>query len=315
VYRCRASLSPRLQHAASESLFAHPREWNFNELLGEYFGEGSDVLKRELGDLIDKQNWQNINRVRVNGSGSTNYAVVKDHLGNWYMKSYSSDPKAIIDSARGLALFNIGGKLGTDLVTRAATRAGTAAGPDQTTTQQRSAVGKASSSFRDEYDEKIAALFNKSRHLGAVSSAGLFTPRNSTWLESALAKAKALDPQLDVSPIEKAHTAHLGGDDLKKRIEAAATKGRSQDRSRLIVEVLRGGRLFRDETVRYVRSKAPQPVDDNDVDGKKKRERYFATAQDIHLSITQAAKAITDDHREALLTYEQQILVLNKAID
>ena len=41
-----------------------------------------------LGE-IDKQFWQNINRVRVAGAGATNYVVAKDDIGNWYVKRYS----------------------------------------------------------------------------------------------------------------------------------------------------------------------------------------------------------------------------------
>jgi len=57
---------------------------------------------------IDKQYWQNINRVRVAGGGDTNYAVVKGPLGNWSVKAYSSDSSDIINSAKNLALFNLG---------------------------------------------------------------------------------------------------------------------------------------------------------------------------------------------------------------
>jgi hypothetical protein len=62
---------------------------------------------------IDKQFWQNINRIRVAGGGRTNYAVVKDDIGNWYVKGYSSNPEDIIQSAKNLALFSAGAKMGT----------------------------------------------------------------------------------------------------------------------------------------------------------------------------------------------------------
>ena len=57
---------------------------------------------------LDKQNWQNINTIRVAGGGNTNYVVAKDDIGNWYVKNYSADPKDIIKSAQGLALFGAG---------------------------------------------------------------------------------------------------------------------------------------------------------------------------------------------------------------
>lgn len=67
---------------------------------------------------IDKQFWQNINSVRVAGGGRTNYAIVKDDIGNWYVKGYSADPSPIIQSAQRLALFGVGGKLDANLMRR-----------------------------------------------------------------------------------------------------------------------------------------------------------------------------------------------------
>ena|GEM_PF-5577038 len=62
---------------------------------------------------IDKQFWQNINRVRVAGGGKTNYVVAKDDIGNWYVKRYVADPNDIIKSAQGLARFSMSAYTGT----------------------------------------------------------------------------------------------------------------------------------------------------------------------------------------------------------
>lgn len=70
---------------------------------------------RLLTSELDKQYWQNINRVRISGVGLTNQVVAKDDVGNWYVKQYSGDPKDIIKSAKNLALFNLGTKLPIDL--------------------------------------------------------------------------------------------------------------------------------------------------------------------------------------------------------
>ena len=67
---------------------------------------------REILSSLDKRSWQNINRVRVAGAGETNYVIAKDDVGNWYVKSYSADPKDIIKSATGLARFALGPSLG-----------------------------------------------------------------------------------------------------------------------------------------------------------------------------------------------------------
>lgn len=70
---------------------------------------------RAITSELDKQYWQNINRVRVAGAGQTNQALVKDDVGNWYVKQYFGDTKDIINSAKNLALFNLGTKLPIDL--------------------------------------------------------------------------------------------------------------------------------------------------------------------------------------------------------
>jgi hypothetical protein len=77
--------------------------------------EGKQYVPTE----IDKQFWQNVNQVRLSGVGSVNYAIAKDDIGNWYVKAYAADAKSIIDSAKNLALFNLGAKTGTDLLARA----------------------------------------------------------------------------------------------------------------------------------------------------------------------------------------------------
>lgn len=63
---------------------------------------------------IDKAFWQNINRVRVAGAGNVNYVIVKDDIGNWYVKQYAADPSNIINSAKNLALFSAGPSFGAN---------------------------------------------------------------------------------------------------------------------------------------------------------------------------------------------------------
>ena len=70
---------------------------------------------RLLTSDLDKQYWQNINRVRVSGMGFTNQVLAKDDVGNWYVKQYYGDTKDIIRSAKHLALYSLGTKLPIDL--------------------------------------------------------------------------------------------------------------------------------------------------------------------------------------------------------
>jgi hypothetical protein len=77
------------------------------------------TLQRELDSLF----WQNVNRVSLSGGGDANYAIAKDDVGNWYVKSYSVDPERVFRSARSIALFNMGQKLDMNLLDRADARA------------------------------------------------------------------------------------------------------------------------------------------------------------------------------------------------
>jgi hypothetical protein len=70
---------------------------------------------RTLTSELDKQYWQNINRVRVSGTGFTNQALVKDDVGNWYVKQYFGDTERIWESAKNLALFSMSTKVPIDL--------------------------------------------------------------------------------------------------------------------------------------------------------------------------------------------------------
>gem|GEM_PF-5623206 len=68
---------------------------------------------------VEKQFWQNINTVQLSGAGAANYVVVKDDVGNWYIKAFAGDTSSIIQSAQSLALFNLGKKFDINLLKRA----------------------------------------------------------------------------------------------------------------------------------------------------------------------------------------------------
>lgn len=72
--------------------------------------------EQDVREELDKAFWQNINTVRVNASGSSNFVLAKDDVGNWYVKAMGADPKAMINAAKNLALFNAGGKFNVNLL-------------------------------------------------------------------------------------------------------------------------------------------------------------------------------------------------------
>jgi hypothetical protein len=77
-------------------------------IVGEWGGANDNHVQQQ----VDKQFWQNINRVRVTGAGDSNYVVVKDDIGNWYVKNYSSDPDKVYQSLSNMAVASIAKKAG-----------------------------------------------------------------------------------------------------------------------------------------------------------------------------------------------------------
>lgn len=93
-----------------------------NELLGHaqrmqpldaLIPDGS-AAEAEVRKELDRQSWQNINQVRVAAGGDTTYALVKDDVGNWYVKGFSGDPQPIIDGTTAIALRGFGAAHGLD---------------------------------------------------------------------------------------------------------------------------------------------------------------------------------------------------------
>jgi hypothetical protein len=77
--------------------------------------KGDDIRNNTLVDL-DKAFWQNINTVRVTAAGDSNFTLAKDDVGNWYVKAMGADPKAMIEAAKGMALYNLGGRFDANLL-------------------------------------------------------------------------------------------------------------------------------------------------------------------------------------------------------
>lgn len=65
---------------------------------------------------LDKSFWQSVNQVRVSAGGDSNFAIAKDDVGNWYVKAMGSDSAAMISAAKNLALYNMGGRIDTNLL-------------------------------------------------------------------------------------------------------------------------------------------------------------------------------------------------------
>jgi hypothetical protein len=67
---------------------------------------------------IDKQFWQNINTVRVSGGGLSNYVLVKDDVGNWGVRSFTTSYKKTVEALGNMAAFNYNQKLSTPVTNK-----------------------------------------------------------------------------------------------------------------------------------------------------------------------------------------------------
>lgn len=77
--------------------------------------ENSKAAAAVRADL-DKSFWQNVNQVRVSAGGTSNFAIAKDDVGNWYVKAMGSDPAKMVAAAKNLALYNLGGRVDTNFL-------------------------------------------------------------------------------------------------------------------------------------------------------------------------------------------------------
>ena len=98
------------------SLQTDPTLGHRNMLLDQF----KNVVRNDKVDRtridMDKTFWQNINTVRVSASGASNFVLAKDDVGNWYVKAMGADPQAMINAAKGMALYSMGGRINTNLL-------------------------------------------------------------------------------------------------------------------------------------------------------------------------------------------------------
>jgi len=74
--------------------------WRSVPLLPSIFAGGNH--RSEIQRELDRQYWQNINQIRLAAAVKANYVVVKDDIGNWYVKGFSADPSSAIKAGAAL---------------------------------------------------------------------------------------------------------------------------------------------------------------------------------------------------------------------
>jgi len=111
----RSSLASAMQQSDPGLDWRNLLTENFKRALGAFPGSEQSTTV-EVRAALDKAFWQNVNRVRLSGAGDSNFAIAKDDVGNWYVKSMGTDSAAMVRAAKNLALFNIGSGMGSNLL-------------------------------------------------------------------------------------------------------------------------------------------------------------------------------------------------------
>lgn len=104
---------------------------------------------------LDKQYWSNVNRIRVSGAGNTMQVLVKDDIGNWYVKGLSSDTTELVESLRNITSFAIRRNLPTPKTP------GQGSGSQSDDNQLSSDFKKYQEHFRNRYVAAIRTEVNK----------------------------------------------------------------------------------------------------------------------------------------------------------
>lgn len=233
---------------------------------------------------IDKQFWQNINRVRVAGSGNTNYVVAKDDIGNWYVKNYSAEPEPIIKAAKGLASFGLGTAMKGNPLTKGLAET-------TLTTGEASPLEKQYEKRKKEYEEQAKADFDaiKERVDGL-----------KTTIENAWGDNKAQFADLLTEPHKTLTDAYA----------ATAKKEKISDSER-VIEVLGAIKRFHNDAVARILAKTLTVP----ADAKKQEE----SRQSVKKETTRVVRKLLDEYiakrKNSVQNYETVLTVLGDTAD
>ncbi len=245
---------------------------------------------------IDKQFWHNINSVRVAGGGQTNYAIIKDDIGNWSVKRYSSDPKEIIESAKSLALFSLGGQVDTNLLSRLKTQQQGGQQQAGASTMERFFLR-----FRDDFVAQTSADYDRLR---AILREGTIEKRiRDSWAEDADIKESKLGDKTFLELLN-AQLDAASNDPLKPALaDLDAKAGDADDRGKNIVFGLNAVKSFHNRLLQRIADlKLVSGVSAELTEAettKKAKDEAVLTAQS-ELTAAQAKLNDAKAHREGL---------------
>lgn len=269
--------------------------------------------KAKVTEELDKQFWHNINRVRVAGAGDTNYAIVKDDLGNWYVKNYSTNVDDIIESAQNLGLF-AANLPGTELVPPEPSPApappvaageadppGAAASAASASTPETKVLSKQHQLFADKFEEQSLDALQQAK----TSAGTLESQLKAAWVTAQFSdeQRSALDSLSDVQDNEPLETQLLGRDFNDE-------DGRPDDLSDTLVKGLRAIKLYHDRVLLAVQ-RLPSEKEDED-GGFSDAERVRASKVVSDVVLVQTLSPLLKDSTNSADQYETALQVIGQ---
>jgi len=256
---------------------------------------------RILTAELDKQYWQNINRVRVSGAGFTNQALVKDDVGNWYVKQYFGDTEDIVKSAKHLALYSLGTKLPIDLsheLTKAALTKDDSKKSDAEKEAELPPLQQVFLKHRTAYHKHTVELSGRLVELhGKDGEKSLHHQVRTAWERDGEFKKD--------TDLKQAVTSALGEEVAQWDKTLEPLKNASdQDRGHAITKDLQAlAKLEKLLSAWIRRSRNEEPA----------KSRAAKAADEVHNVVADVLIPLLEDHKQALDRYEQAVLFIGDA--
>lgn len=251
---------------------------------------------RALTADLDKQFWQNINRVRVSGAGFTNQALVKDDVGNWYVKHYFGDTERIAKSAKHLALYSLGTKLPVDL-SRELQKVSVTKGESKKTEKEAElpTLQQLFLKHKAAYQEHTVEMSTRLAELhGKDGDKTLYKEILTTWQREG--KLSDLIKELEAALSEAVSQWDKALEPVKKASD--------QDRGHAITKDLQAlAKLERQLSARIRRSRNEEPA----------KSLAAQAADEVHKAVQPKLIVLLEDHKQGLDRYEQAVLFIGDA--
>ena len=264
-------------------------------------GEKEEVLSR-----IDSQFWQTINTVRVAGGGNTNYVVAKDDVGNFYVKGYESNHEDIFKSMSNLALFGIGGAMGTNLLRRDE--------QGKLVLDNTSPATEIYEKYENRYAEQTKKHLESVRAVlgsGEASDAiAVVKSVRGVWASDAANKSG-----LNIVADTAGESLQMTASTLKTRDEVVEQDNslsqyeKMRQRGEIIMDGLFAIQLFQQKIDSSI---SAQTLDANDPAANKLKQYQYRIA--VAKTVNKEIEQILDARRRALADYENGVIILGEVV-